>query len=56
MALFDHFMKYPEAGIKMSVFGKMIVNAGFKKEQLAGHLLASLTDREARDYYRYRLK
>lgn len=49
--LFDFFKDGSSESYRKSIYGKLIVNRGFKDKRLAGHLVASLTDKEARDIF-----
>lgn len=48
MNLFEYFKNNSLEAYKESIYGDFIVNRGFKDKRLAGHVLASLTDKEAR--------
>lgn len=50
--LFNFFCSNPDLGEKRSPFGRAIRLTGFQPRQLAGHLLASLTDEEARQAFK----
>ena len=50
--LFNFFCNNPDFGEKVSPFGRAIRLTGFQPRQLAGHLLASLTDEEARKAFK----
>lgn len=52
IGLFNYFKDNELESYKHSVFGEDIVNRGFKGKLLAGHLLASLTDNEARKIHK----
>lgn len=51
-SLFDFFYKNPDIAEKTSPFGSAIRLTGFQPKQLAGHILASLTDTEARNAFK----
>ncbi len=46
--LFEYFKDNSKESYESSVYGKLIASRGFKDKRLAGHLVASLTDNEAR--------
>jgi len=50
--LFNFFCNNPDLGEKVSPFGRAIILTGFEPRQLAGHLVASLTDEEARKAFK----
>jgi len=49
--LFHYFKDNSLESYKESPYGDLIVKKGYKDERLAGHLVASLTDNEARELY-----
>jgi len=50
--LFEFFHRNPHIAEKISPFGPKIRLTGFPPKQLAGHILASLTDAEARNAFK----
>ena len=50
-ALFDYVLKNPRDARRLSIFADRIVRRGFKGKRLAGHVVASMTDIEAREAY-----
>jgi len=50
--LFNFCYKEPKLGEKLSPFGTAIRLTGFPPKQLAGHIIASLTDEEARKAFK----
>jgi len=49
--LFEYFKNNSEESYTKSIYGEFIVKRGFKDKHLAGHLVASLTDKEAETIY-----